>query len=68
MKRQRSEPHAFDERLNAEKARLQAELECAKPGQQRDALERKLRQIETALHIDGWVSSAGLQPPKLTLG
>ena len=68
MKRRRSEPYTFDERLNAEKARIRAELECANPGQQRFALERKLRQIETALHIDSWVSSAGLQPPKLTLG
>jgi hypothetical protein len=68
MKRQRSEPHTIDERLNAEKARLQAELECANPGQQHDLLERKLRQIETALHIDSWITSAGLQPPKLPLG
>jgi hypothetical protein len=53
--------------LNAEKARLQAELECANPGQQHNVLERKLRQIETALHINNWISSAGLQPPKFTL-
>ena len=68
MKHRRSEPFIFDERLNAEKARTRAELECANPGQQRDVLECKLRQIETALHIDSWVSSAGLQPPRLTLG
>ena len=68
MKHRRSEPFIFDERLNAEKARIRAELECANPGQQRDVLECKLRQIETALHIDSWVSSAGLQPPRLTLG
>jgi hypothetical protein len=68
MKRRRSEPHTFDERLNAEKVQLQAELECANPGQQRDVLERKLRQTETSLHIDSWISSEGLQPPKLTLG
>jgi hypothetical protein len=67
MKR-RSEPHTFDERLNVEKAHVQAELECTSPGTQRDVLERKLRQIETALHISRWISSPGLQPPKLTLG
>jgi hypothetical protein len=64
MKRRRSEPHAFDERLNAEKARVQAELECAKPDQQHDELERKLRQIDIALHIHSWVLSAGWHPPK----
>jgi len=68
MKRQRSEYSTFDARLNVEKTRIRAELECANPGHQHDALERKLRQIETALDIDSWLSSPGLQPPKLTLG
>ena len=49
MKR-RSEPHTFDERLNAEKARIEAELEKTFSGPQRDMLARKLRQIETCLH------------------
>jgi hypothetical protein len=66
--RRRSEPHTFEERLAEEKVRLEAAFENIEPGPQRDLLERKLRQIETALHIDSWVSSAGLQPPKLTLG
>jgi hypothetical protein len=47
--------------LNAEKARLHADLECVNPGQQRDMLVRKLRQVETALQIDSWASSAELQ-------
>ena len=47
--RRRSEPHAFDKRLNAEKARIEAELEATGTGPQRDLLELKLRQIETAL-------------------
>ena len=66
--RRRLEPYIFDERLNAEKVRIEAELEKTFSGPQRDMLARKLRQIETALHIDSWVSSPGLQPPKLTLG
>ena len=60
--RRRSEPHTFDERLNAEKARIEAALESAGQGPQRDLLELKLRQIETALRIDGWLSSAGRHP------
>jgi hypothetical protein len=64
MKRRRSEPFTLDDGLNAEKTRIRAELECASSGQHRFALERKLLQIETALHIDSWLSSAGLQPPK----
>jgi hypothetical protein len=60
--RRRSKPHKFDERLNEEKARIEAELEATEPGPQCDLLEQKLRQIETALHIDR-LSSTG-QPPK----
>ena len=66
--RRRSEPHTFDERLNAEKARIEAALENMEPGPERDLLDRKLRHIETALHINGWLSSTELQPPKLTRG
>jgi hypothetical protein len=41
-----------------------AELEKTQPGQQRDLLERKLRQLETASHIDEWLTSPGLQSPE----
>jgi hypothetical protein len=61
--RRRSKPHTFDERLNAEKARIEAALGRTEPGPERDLLEHKFRQIETALHIDSWLSSTR-QPPK----
>jgi hypothetical protein len=32
-------------------------------GKEREALERKARQLEIAAKIDKWVSSPGLQPP-----
>jgi hypothetical protein len=66
--RRRPEFHPFDERLNGEKLRIKAALKNTKPGSERDLLERKLRQIETALHINGWVSSKELQPPNRTVG
>ncbi|WFU43062.1 hypothetical protein QA640_11775 [Bradyrhizobium sp. CB82] len=62
--RRRSQPHSFDEKLSAEKARLEAVFENVEPGPQRDLLERKLRQIETASNINEWLTSPGLQPPK----
>ena len=34
------------------------------PGQERDELLKKLRQAETAMHMDEWANSPGLQPPK----
>jgi hypothetical protein len=57
--RRRSKPHKFDERLNEEKARIEARLEAMEPGPQRELLELKVRQIKTALHIDGLLSSTG---------
>ena len=59
--RRRSEPHTFDDRLNEEKARIEAELEATEPGPQRDLLGLMLSQIETAFHIDRWVSSTDQQ-------
>ncbi|MET4764185.1 hypothetical protein ABH975_007268 [Bradyrhizobium ottawaense] len=50
--------------LNAERARIIAELENTQPGPQRDLLERKLRQLKTASNLDKWLTSPGLQPPE----
>ncbi|NEV00228.1 hypothetical protein FNJ47_31540 [Bradyrhizobium sp. UFLA 03-164] len=54
----------IDDNLNAERARIIEELKNAQPGPHRDLLERKLRQLETASHVDGWLTSPGLQPPE----
>jgi hypothetical protein len=61
--RRRSEPHTFEERLAEEKVRLEAVFENIEPGPQRDFLERKLRQIETASRINEWFHrpAGGLQ-------
>ena len=34
------------------------------PGPERDAAIRKIRQAETAAHLDDWANSPELQPPK----
>jgi hypothetical protein len=34
------------------------------PGPQRDAMLTRARQADTALHLDEWINSPGLQPPK----
>jgi hypothetical protein len=34
------------------------------PGPDRDMLLTKVRQAETALHLEDWANSPGLQPPK----
>lgn len=63
MQRRKSVPHTFEENLAAEKIRLQELLAVAAHGPQRDGLLRKIRQLETASHMNEWLSSPGLQSP-----
>lgn len=60
----RSIPHTFHELLSAEKARLEAQLKNTTQAQQRELIERRLRQIETVSRMDKWMASAELQPPR----
>jgi hypothetical protein len=62
QRRRRSVPHAFEEILATEKAKLEAQVAKLKPGPQMDELLMKVRQLETALHINEWLSSPELQP------
>ena len=64
MQRRRSVPHTFEENIAAEKAKLEAQVAQLKPGPQKDALLRKIRQLDTAAHMSEWLSSPGLQPPE----
>jgi hypothetical protein len=65
MSRRRSFSHTFEDRIAAEKASTEAKAAKLKPGPEKDALLKKIRQLETASHINDWLSSPGLQPPKL---
>jgi len=64
MQRRRSVPHTFEENIAAEKAKLEAQVAKLRHGPQKDALLRKIRQLDTAAHISEWLSSPGLQPPE----
>ena len=64
MQRRRSIPHTFEENIAAEKAKLEAQVAQLKPGPQKDALLRKIRQLDTAAHMSEWLSSPELQPPE----
>ena len=52
MQRRRSAPHTFEGNIAAEKAKLEAQLADLKPGPQMDALRKKIRQLETASHMN----------------
>jgi hypothetical protein len=62
-RRRRSAPHTFEANIAAEKAKLEAQIAKLKPGPQMDALRKKITQLETASHMNEWLSSPGLQSP-----
>ena len=65
MQRRRFEQTlSFPDRLTQEAERLREEAEKLPHGEEREALLRKARQADTALHMDEWLSSPGLQAPK----
>jgi hypothetical protein len=64
MPRRRSMPHTFEDRIEAEKARIEGRVARLRDGPKKDELLEKIRQLETAAHIHEWLSSPGLQPPK----
>ncbi|WP_298260625.1 hypothetical protein [Bradyrhizobium sp.] len=43
---------------------VRAQAAKLKPGPEQDTMLKRARQAETAAHIDDWVNSPGLQPPK----
>jgi hypothetical protein len=43
---------------------FEVEAERHPCGAEREALERKARQMKIARHLNQWISSPGLQPPK----
>ena len=63
MQRQRSIP-TFEDQIAADKARLKAQVALLRDGPRRDELLEKIRELENASHINEWISSPGLQPPK----
>ena len=55
----------FQERLADEARRFKEAAEKLPPGiLAQELLLRRARQAETASHIDEWLTSPGLQPPK----
>jgi hypothetical protein len=55
---------AFGDRLAQEAERLRQNARTVPIGKERENLLRKARQLETASHINEWLSSPGLQTPR----
>ena len=55
---------SLEERIADQVRRLRDEAEQLPPGPVRDQALRRVRQAETGLHTNEWLTSPGLQPPK----
>jgi hypothetical protein len=53
----------FEERWAEQRQVLLKQAEALPFGKERDDLLRKAGQLETALHVNEWLSSPGLQSP-----
>ena len=55
---------SLEEQWRAEAETLKRESEQLPPGKEREELLRKARQLETASHVNEWLSSPGSAPPR----
>jgi hypothetical protein len=70
QRRRRSKPHTFEERIAAEKAKIEAQLveidgqlDSLSLSPAKEALLKKIRQLDTASDMNEWLSSPESQPP-----
>ena len=54
----------LEQRLAQEALRIQEQVKSLPHGKERELLVRKAWQLETASHVNEWISSPGLQPPR----
>jgi hypothetical protein len=54
--RKRSEPHTFEQRLEAQRLRLETEAAKLARGSERDALVKRIEQLQTAADMNMWLS------------
>jgi hypothetical protein len=54
----------FNERLARSAAQLKEQARGMQPGREKDALMKRARQTEVAAHINDWLTSPGLRPPR----
>ncbi len=62
-RRRFKQTETLSQRLTRAIERLRAEMRTLPPGRRRKNLLREVRQDETAIQIDAWISSPGLRAP-----
>jgi hypothetical protein len=64
MKTRREQDIPLRERVAAWAKETRQQADQMPPGPERDELLKKVRQAETFAHLEDWLNSPGLQPPK----
>jgi hypothetical protein len=64
LRRRFKQTKSLKERLLDEAHELREEATLLSYGPLRDAVMKKARQTEAAAHMDDWLNSPGLRPPK----
>jgi hypothetical protein len=54
----------LEDRIAAEKARLEAQVARLPAGSQKDSLLEKISRLENASYMNKWLRSPGLRPPE----
>jgi hypothetical protein len=54
----------IEEKWHRQSEEAKRHAEKLPQGKERDALVRKARQLESASHLNQWLSSPGLRPPR----
>jgi hypothetical protein len=66
MKRNRSKPHSFEERLATASTIFRKQACRMPPGKERELLLRKASQVDTAVRINNWLRSPAIPSQKQT--
>lgn len=53
--RKRSEPHTFEQRIDAQRLRLEHELSLLPDGSERDGVATRIEQLQTAAEMYGFL-------------
>jgi hypothetical protein len=64
IRRRFKQTKSLKERLLEEARNIREQAELLPHGPVREAALKKARQVEATAHIDDWLNSPGLQPPK----
>ena len=64
LRRRIKQTESLQDRLASFAKEARAKASELPPRTERDDLTRKARQADTAAHMEQWINSPGLQPPK----